>query len=149
MAFLSWNKQYLIGEVTIDEQHQELFRLINDFHSQWLAQQDRKEIARILNQLVAYAEMHFQHEEIIMRATEYPLLETHHQEHEKMFETIFKLNRSFESGDLHLEQDTLRFIKNWLTEHIVHNDYLFRDFLVHRRAAEETAAKTTENDAAN
>ena len=37
MALLSWSKQYLIGDDLIDAEHEELFRLINDFHSRWSA----------------------------------------------------------------------------------------------------------------
>ena len=60
MALLSWSSQYLIGNDLIDTEHQELFRLVNDFHSRWLEAHNRHDIAKVFNQLVVYAEMHFQ-----------------------------------------------------------------------------------------
>lgn len=77
MTLLSWSNQYLIGDARIDSEHEELFRLLNDFHSRWAEAQDRQDIARILNNLVIYAEMHFRHEEKIMADSDYPKLAEH------------------------------------------------------------------------
>lgn len=129
MALLSWSNQYLIGEQTIDAEHCELFRLINNFHSLWLEQRHRQDIASVLNQLVKYAEVHFQHEESIMNSAEYPGLAEHHKAHEELFDAIFRLQQEYESNDLHLEQDTMKFVRSWLIEHIIKSDYAFRDFL--------------------
>lgn len=145
MTLLSWSKQYEIGNDLIDNEHEELFRLINNFHSRWQEAHDRQTITRLLNQLVAYAEMHFRDEELTMQATDYPGLERHRQAHETMVETIFKLQQSYEEGSLRLEMDTMKFIKAWLLEHILEVDYLFRDFLAHRKnapAPSETAAES-------
>ena len=46
MALLSWSNQYAIGDDVIDTEHEELFRLINDFHNRWLDAHDRQDIAR-------------------------------------------------------------------------------------------------------
>ena len=140
MALLSWSKQYLIGNDLIDAEHEELFRLINAFHDHWLEKQDRQDIARILNQLVVYAQMHFRHEEVIMQDAGYPTLEQHQQIHEAMVDTIFRLRQSFEDKNIHLEMDTMKFVKAWLVEHILRNDYLFRDFLQRRKNSDATPA---------
>lgn len=90
MALLSWSPQYLIGNETIDSEHQELFRLVNAFHDHWMEQRERKEIAQVLNQLITYAQMHFQHEESIMQNCGYPQLADHQFIHESMIDTIFQ-----------------------------------------------------------
>ena len=72
MALLSWSKQYQIGNDLIDNEHEELFRLINAFHDHWLEKRERQTITPLLNQLVAYAQLHFRHEELIMQGAEYP-----------------------------------------------------------------------------
>lgn len=141
MALLSWSDSYLIGDETIDSEHKALFDLINDFHSRWVERQQRQDIAIVLNRLVRYAQQHFQHEEAIMAAAGYPRLGEHQQVHERLFETIFNLHKEFEEGDLHLEQDTMKFVRTWLVEHILNNDYAFRDFLVRKKASEEAAAQ--------
>lgn len=135
MALLSWNNEYSIGNPLIDGEHQELFRLINAFHDHWLAQREAQAIAALLSRLIAYAEMHFQHEEAIMSEAGYPRLAEHHGEHETMVDTIFRLRLAYEQNNGRLEMETMKFVKHWLLEHIVRNDFLFRDFLARQQAA--------------
>ena len=134
MALLSWSNQYLIGNDVIDTEHKELFRLINAFHDHWLEKHDQQSIARLLNHLVVYAEMHFRHEEAIMLDASFPKLAEHQLGHEAMVDTIFKLRQSLEEQNTHLELDTMKFVKSWLIEHIIKNDYVFRDFLARQKA---------------
>ena len=133
MAFLSWTRDYRIGNATIDAEHQELFRQINAFHDQWLDKRERRIIAPLLNRLVTYTQQHFGHEEQIMFDAGYPRLAEHQQVHEAMIETIFRLQQSFEDQNNHFEMDTLKFIKSWLVVHILENDFLFRDFMAHKK----------------
>ena len=133
MAILSWNDQYLIGQPIIDEEHKNLYRLINDFHTHWSEKRDRQEIARVLNQLIQYGELHFQHEESIMAEEAYPEFESHRKIHERLIDEIFKLNEELAGRSPLLERDMARFLKQWLVDHIVHNDYAFRNFLIRKR----------------
>jgi len=134
MALLSWSEQYLIGNDLIDAEHEELFRLINDFHTQWQQGREQQDIARVLNQLIGYADMHFRHEETIMRDAGFPLLDEHMALHEVLIDTIFQLQKSYEEGSLRLEMDTMKFVKSWLLDHILQNDYRFRDFLARKKS---------------
>ena len=136
MALLSWSPQYQIGHETIDAEHQELFRLVNAFHDNWLEKRSRQEIARVLNQLITYAQKHFQHEEAIMTTAAYPQLADHQFIHEAMVDTIFKLRQSFETNDFHLEIETMKFVRSWLVDHIVNHDTLFRNFLARHQASQ-------------
>ena len=56
MTILSWHDQYLIGNAIIDDEHKELFRLINDFHSKWTEKRDRQTIKEVLNSLIQYCQ---------------------------------------------------------------------------------------------
>ena len=141
MALLSWSKQYEIGNDLIDNEHEELFRLINRFHTLWLEARDRHDIAKVLNQLVSYAEMHFRHEEQIMEDAGFSKLEVHRKVHESLIETIFELQKSYEEKSLRLEMETMKFVKSWLVDHILMNDYQFRDFLSHKKNTEDVAAQ--------
>lgn len=140
MALLSWSTQYSIGNDLIDTEHEELFRLVNAFHDNWQEKRSQQSIAALLSQLIAYAEMHFQHEETIMHDAEYPKLAEHQKIHEAMVETIFNLRQLFEEQHSHLETNTMKFVKTWLLEHIIQNDYLFRDFLARRKKPADAPA---------
>lgn len=137
MALLSWSDQYLIGDLTIDTEHKELFQLVNAFHDNWIEKRNVQDIAKVLNQLVVYVQMHFRHEEIIMEKAAYPKLDEHKQIHESMVDTIFRLCQSFEDKNLHLEMETMKFVKAWLVDHILQNDYQFRDFLARKKSTPE------------
>lgn len=129
MAILSWHDQYLIGQPILDEEHKMLFRLVNDFHAHWVEKRDRNDIARVLRQLIQYGELHFQDEERIMAQEGYPELDSHHKIHEKLVDEIFKLNEELVDHSQLLARDITKFLKQWLVDHIVHNDYEFRNFL--------------------
>lgn len=138
MALLSWSPQYLIGHETIDSEHQELFRLINTFHDQWINNREHREIAKVLNLLVTYAQKHFQHEEAIMQEHGYPQLSDHQHIHEIMVDHIFKLRQSLEAQDIRLEIDTMNFVRSWLVDHVANHDFLFRNFLARSKKAAAT-----------
>lgn len=140
MALLSWSKQYLIGDDLIDTEHEELFRLINNFHTLWSEARNRNDIAKVLNQLVAYTEMHFRHEEVIMENAGFANLDAHKKVHESMIDTIFALQKSYEEKSLRLEMETMKFVKSWLVDHILLNDYQFRDYLAHKKNSEDPAS---------
>jgi hemerythrin-like metal-binding protein len=133
MTILSWHDQYLIGEWTIDEQHKMLFKLINDFHSHWIAAHDPKEISALLNKLISYCEHHFVTEEGIMEKEGYPKRDRHHADHEDLAKTIFDLNEEFAARRELASNDVQKFCKHWLVDHIVNADYDFRDFLAMKR----------------
>ena len=139
MTLLTWSNDYLIGDETIDAEHKELFRIINNFHDKWQERkesEDREAIATVLNRLVRYAEEHFQHEELIMRGADFPLIAEHRSIHEGLFERIFQIHREYAEHDLRLEQHTLNFVRNWLISHIVTEDYRFRDHLAAKKKVE-------------
>lgn len=137
MTMLSWNSQYAIGPKKIDDEHKILFDLINEFHTHWNEKFDPKEIALVLNKLIQYSEVHFRDEEAIMEKEDYPKLNAHRAEHEKLIQTIFALNEDFAANQKLASQNVQKFCKHWLVDHIVYADYEFRDFLVLKRKNRE------------
>ena len=133
MTILSWHDQYLIGDRTIDDQHKELFRLINDFHTHWVQAREPKEILLLLNKLIQYCEHHFVTEESIMEKEGYPKLERHNHDHEMLTKNIFALNEEFAEKRELASSDVQKFCKHWLVDHIINADYDFRDFLSLKR----------------
>lgn len=129
MAFLSWRSSYELGVTQIDTEHRFLFALINEFHDTHKAGGSRGDVLQVLTRLIAYAEVHFQHEQGLMTAEAYPRIEHHIGAHDGLVRSIFKLNDSLESGVANVDAKALQFLKLWLTEHIVQEDLDFADFL--------------------
>jgi hemerythrin len=59
--------QMTTGVDSIDSQHQELIRRINELHSACLAGTAREELLKLLGFLGEYAQSHFRHEEGVMQ----------------------------------------------------------------------------------
>jgi hemerythrin len=144
MTFLSWRKDYEIGVAQIDAEHRCLVDLVNAFHETYLRGDSRKEIPHLLNQLVAYAEEHFQHEEKVMGDNDYPLLDKQREQHSELVSSIFAINERFAADQARAGSETLQFIKSWLLDHIVKHDMDIGDFL--RRKANQ-ARKAQQDDA--
>jgi len=129
MSWISWKDAYRTGEEAIDRDHKTLFKLINEFHDAFQESRRRRDLLRILNQLVTYAEGHFQREEAIMAAHHYPELESHQQLHEQLYDTIYALNERLQNDPQPLEREAIAFLKNWLGDHILHYDLAFAEFV--------------------
>jgi hemerythrin len=138
MIFLSWRDEYLVGIAPIDAEHQYLFKLINNFHDEHVGGGKSQEVLQVLNRLVAYAEEHFQHEEALMQSIGYPGLARQQELHEKLFSSIFTLNEKLSQSSIKVDSETLRFLKDWLVEHIVKEDTHIGDFMK-RQAVQSNA----------
>ncbi len=129
MAFLSWRSDYEIGVKQVDAEHRKLFDLVNEYHDKHLHGANRKEIERILNSLVAYAEEHFQSEEAIMEQYGYPRLEDHRKQHADLFISIFDITQKLLDEPAKADRETLSFLRKWLRDHIVQDDVDIGQFL--------------------
>lgn len=134
MKLLSWNDDYSVGIEAIDNDHKALFRLINEFYDAFQESRKRSHLTPLLIQLVRYAEEHFQREERIMAQHVYPEREQHHEIHERLYETIFELNKRLESDPLPLDRDAVAFLKHWLVDHILLEDKKLGAFLAARQS---------------
>jgi hemerythrin len=91
--------------------------------------------------------MHFRHEEEIMKEAGFPKLSEHQVVHGTMIERIFALQQSHEDKSLHLEMNTMKFVKSWLIDHILQEDYRFRDFLLRPKPSDAPKAQQPTPDA--
>ena len=129
MALLNWNDSYRVGDALIYLEHCRLFDLINNFHFTYMQDRDRRDILQVLNELVRYAEEHFQHEERIMAERGYPELDRHRDIHVELFETLFSLQTKLEKGTIGSDKETVEFLRTWLTDHIAEEDRALGKFL--------------------
>jgi len=133
MTLMHWDKNYILGVSMIDRDHEHLFTLVNDFHNVFFERHERKDIARVLNALIQYSEAHFRREEELMASEEYPGLPAHQELHIKLIEAVFQLQDQFENQRIALDNNVVKFLRDWLGDHIVHDDRKFADFLAGKR----------------
>jgi hemerythrin len=130
-----WEKKYDTGIEEIDRDHQGLVKLINDLYE---AMQDGSGGALLLpifSALKRYTENHFAREEAYMEACNAPDRESHFQAHQKMATKLAELETRHRAGEAAISLQTLKFLRDWLTNHICAVDQAMTE---HARASGRT-----------
>jgi len=145
-----WNDNFVTGIATIDEQHQELVRLINLLASHVAYQSGTPEIEAVFEQLKKYADYHFRTEEAIwqkyLKGDDW--FEEHQQVHEGFLGDVLGIKEkdSEQPLDVVLE-DILSFLTHWLAFHILDSDKRMANVILAMEAGEtrEQAKQTSTN----
>ena len=124
-----WKNEYSVYILSVDAQHQNLFRMAGELHNAMAAGRARGILAKTLDRLVQYTAMHFAHEERLMRAHHYPHLAEHKAEHEALTSQVLKFQADFQNGRTTLTIQLLQFLKDWLEKHILGSDMKFAPFV--------------------
>jgi hemerythrin len=117
-VFFKWSPDYSVNIKTIDNQHQELVNILNRLFVAVSMREGSKIVGGILTALKGYTKTHFALEERLMQQANYADLEAHKEEHKKLIEQLDELilKHLLEEKPIYFEM--LRFLKNWLKEHI-------------------------------
>jgi len=125
MLFFAWDERFLTGVSIVDEQHQELVRIINQLASLLSENLDTESFFLIFKRLADYARMHFSTEEALMKRnalSSSELCVAHRHAHERFVEEI-ELMREEALRDPQRAGDALvRYLIGWLTFHILGAD---------------------------
>lgn len=117
-----WREAYSVGISQIDSQHKGLIRLINSLHSSMAAGKGNQAMAGILAELVRYTESHFSYEQAMLQQRSYSGLASHIEEHRRLTQQVTDLQRDFSSNKISMTLDVMRFLKDWLANHILDRD---------------------------
>lgn len=126
-ALVGWKDEFSIGLPEIDEQHQALFELINRLWTAIVRQAGTDEILKIVMDLERYTLSHFTAEETFMRVAAYPDFQQHKKEHEDFVARVARERQAVTSGKS-ISLDLIRFLKDWLINHILVADRKYADF---------------------
>lgn len=128
MAFITWTSDISVNE-EIDEQHKNLFELLNKMHESVTAGAEQGTIAKILISLIDYTVEHFETEEQYFALNSYPDIEEHKKEHVELTQKAIELQQQFKDGNLTISFELLDFLYDWLTNHTSNSDKKFSNFL--------------------
>lgn len=129
MAFAIWDPDLETGNELIDTQHKQLFRLVNELHDAILKSAAGPLLADVLSQLILYTATHFKDEEDFWRKNNYPYLDEHIREHNRLTDEALEIERKFLKGELVLSLNLSQFLKDWLKHHIKGEDKKAADYL--------------------
>ena len=133
--YLLWSEAYAIGVESIDDDHQRLFALVNEFHVAVQTGQVPKTIRATLGELARYTIQHFDREEATMQSASYPGLDQHKELHARLRRAVAATLKSHDvAARLFDYAGFIGFLKNWLTNHILVEDRKFADYLARSEA---------------
>ena len=130
MSLFVWDAKYSVNIVEIDRQHQKLFSLFNDLYEAMQEGHGNDVIGEVLTSVVDYTAYHFAHEEALFRQYGYPDEVAHRAEHAKLAEQAKVLVQKHQAGQSHVSMATLKFLCDWLNDHIMGSDRKYAPFLI-------------------
>jgi len=118
----TWQPEYETGNLEIDGQHQELFAIVNSLHDAVVTKQEFDKIQVTLNLLANHTIEHFQTEEELMIAGNYPEYDRHKRTHDRLTSKVFTLIQKFHDRDETITTEVTQFLSEWLSHHIKGED---------------------------
>jgi hemerythrin len=129
IPIFEWREEYSTNVKTFDETHKTLFEMANQLYEGINRGQVRSVKEDTLNFLLRYAEDHFAEEERLMQQHDYPELDSHRKKHEYLKKEILHYNRRFAAGESFDDIDFIKFMKDWIVDHILTVDRKYGPFL--------------------
>ena len=121
---IQWTEDLATGVTSIDNQHKEIFRRIEDLLEACRGGKGREKVGEVIDFLGDYVVSHFKDEENIQIKHSYPGYGPHKKMHEKFLADFGELKKQFdeEGGSIGMVLATNRVVVDWLVKHIKKED---------------------------
>lgn len=139
MDLIQWHDSFSVGIQIIDEQHKQLFDLINQLVIAVDNKDNHHNLNTILNGLLEYTERHFRTEEEMFSI--HPLYQSHCQTHAKFEAELKNLKFKEDANNSAYAEKLLKRVKHWLSHHILKIDIEFFSDIGYRQKQPFTELK--------
>ncbi len=119
---LAWDERYSIGIASVDYEHRELIRLINEAYERARRPSKDHTVAEALGAIHDRISAHFALEERLMREERYADYAAHKADHERLLEEIRDIMDEHEQGALFSEQALAERLGRWFSVHFQTHD---------------------------
>jgi hemerythrin len=134
MPFMTWDDRFLTGVPAVDDDHRHIVELINALHDA-VGGGKRAVGIEVLADLVKYFPKHFDREEQLMQAADYPSTHEHMAEHQRFAATIIRAHNDYLDGRVVDAGELLAFMKVWMVDHVLGTDLAYVPYMkAHGRA---------------
>ncbi len=124
---IEWNDGIALGIDVIDQEHMALVSLMNQVSEMLEGSAEFESLAKVIQQLEEYCDLHFAHEEDLMRKANYDGLAAHITSHRRFTTQVNEFSQQFKESAHNVDLQALHFlIEDWLVNHIQKTD---RDYL--------------------
>ncbi|APW98286.1 long-chain fatty acid--CoA ligase [Halobiforma lacisalsi AJ5] len=127
MALIEWDERRYSTEIDrFDEQHQNLFEILNELHQAMEEGHAEEKLGDTLRELEEYTEYHFNDEEEFMNDCGYAqdcanCFHNHQEMHDEFAQKVTELRKKHENGE-YITMEVLEFARDWLDSHIAGED---------------------------
>ena len=135
MVLMKWTGSCSVGVSSIDEQHQELYDVVNRLHLSMKEGTAKETFSELLGEVANYATYHFENEEKYMRQFDYPDLDKHKAQHDIFVSKVQDLQSQMDQGRLLLSIEMISFLSDWIHDHILGKGHELDTFL-HSKSVE-------------
>lgn len=122
MSFILWRSSFSVGNELIDNQHKMLIDIINRLYTGINKKDTQLKMQEIFNELVEYTKYHFNAEEELMMQNGYLHMTQHKKIHQEFVNKVNTLKLNNILTDDKLKMEVFKFLKSWLTDHIMSED---------------------------
>ncbi|MBE3578630.1 bacteriohemerythrin [Caldanaerobacter subterraneus] len=132
---MKWTESLSIGNETIDSQHKELIRKINDVLEACNRQQGKEKVVEVMQFLKDYTVKHFKDEENLMKKYQYPMYEEHKKIHEDLVKKVEDLDERIkrEGVSLSVVMTVNKTLVDWFVNHINKEDKKVGEYIKNRK----------------
>ncbi len=115
---IKWDTSHSVNVKEIDDQHQRFIQILNKLYESVSHAREQSELKTILDELVSYADLHFQTEEKYFDKFHYENSAEHKEEHTKLKKQVADFYERYEKKETEISIKLLDFLEDWLVDHL-------------------------------
>ncbi|MCL2231316.1 MAG: bacteriohemerythrin [Treponema sp.] len=129
-----WETKYETGIAVIDTQHKQLVNLANELYGACLTKGDHVEAAfrDAMKRMVDYVRFHFDAENKLLAAINYPEATNHKKMHDTLIKNIIDASKEYSEGKKFVPNNFVRTLVDWVFSHIAFYDRQYSLFAVEK-----------------
>lgn len=130
MQDIKWTEDLSVGVDVLDEDHKKLIGMLNTLFAAGMAGVADAMLTKTLDELEDYTHFHFEREIQFLEEHDYPSLEPHKFQHEKLIKELKSYtDKVRERGTDGMSADVMMFLRTWLINHIKEHDLQYATYL--------------------
>ena len=121
MSLIKWSDEYIVKIPEMDKEHEGLVKKINGLYEAMITGKDCKDVNKITDELISYAEKHFKNEENLMSSDDFPDAVSHKLSHDKLLSQLKALIEDIcKENKMDINKTTL--LGDWFVDHLLTED---------------------------
>jgi hemerythrin-like metal-binding protein len=132
IMIIQWDESLSVHNSTIDDQHKQFIKLINDLDEVTAGRGDiTSNVLRAIKFLEDYAQKHFAYEESYFISHDFPESAEHIEFHRAFMRTIADMRKELDmaGANMKLANDISKFTADWLIMHVRGTDHRYEVFI--------------------